>query len=108
MISPPATRHKYQFGDLSPEDFERLLYWLVKRSDEFDEVQWYGGVRDKGRDVVAYKHTAAGREKWYIQCSNSRFGIVCHTSVSPRAQKTGLRIGVLTSAPQNEASGFSQ
>jgi hypothetical protein len=40
--------------------------------------------------------------------SNSRFGIVCHTSVSPRAQKTGLRIGVLTSAPQNEASGFSQ
>jgi len=44
----------------------------------------------------------------YIRISNSRFGIVCHTSVSPRAQKTGLRIGVLTSASQNEASGFSQ
>jgi len=43
-----------------------------------------------------------------LRISNSRFGIVCHTSVSPRAQKTGLRIGVLTSAPQNEASGFSQ
>jgi len=40
--------------------------------------------------------------------SNSRFGIVYHPSVSPRAQKTGLRIGVLASVPQNEASGFSQ
>ena len=64
----PATRHQYHFEDLSPNDFERLVHWLVKRSDEFDEVQWYGGARDKGRDVVAYKHTATGREKWYIQC----------------------------------------
>jgi hypothetical protein len=40
--------------------------------------------------------------------SNSRFRIVCQPSVSPRAQKTGLRIGVWASVPQNEASGFSQ
>jgi hypothetical protein len=40
--------------------------------------------------------------------SNSRFGIVYHPSVSPRAQKTGLRVGVLASALQNEACGFSQ
>jgi hypothetical protein len=31
-------------------------------------VQWYGGARDKGRDVVAYKHAATKRDKWYIQC----------------------------------------
>jgi hypothetical protein len=68
MTSTPATKHKHHFEDLSPDDFERLVYWLVKRSAEFDAVQWYGGARDKGRDVVAYKHTATGREKWYIQC----------------------------------------
>ena len=65
---PPATRHRHHFEDLSPNDFERLIYWLAERSGEFDEVQWYGGARDKGRDVVAYKHRAGQREKWYIQC----------------------------------------
>jgi hypothetical protein len=44
-----------------------LVYWLVKRSGEFDEVQWYGGARDKGRDVIAHRHTDP-RETWYIQC----------------------------------------
>ena len=69
LASTSATQHQHHFEDLSPDDFERLVYWLVKRSPgEFDEVQWYGGARDKGRDVVAYKHAAAGREKWYIQC----------------------------------------
>jgi len=62
------THHQHHFDDLSPEDFERLVYWLARRSGEFDEAQWYGGARDKGRDVVAYKHTPARRETWYIQC----------------------------------------
>jgi len=69
LTSTPATRHQHHFGDLSPDDFERFVYWLVKRCGEFDEVQWYGGARDKGRDVVAYRHApATEREKWYIQC----------------------------------------
>ena len=68
MTPTPATHHPHHFEDLSPDQFERLVYCLVKRSGEFDEVQSYGGARDKGRDVVAYKHTSAGREKWYIQC----------------------------------------
>ncbi|MBN1813550.1 MAG: SUMF1/EgtB/PvdO family nonheme iron enzyme [Anaerolineae bacterium] len=62
-----AIQHQHHFEDLSPDDFERLIYWIIKRSGEFDEVQWYGGPGDRGRDVVAYKHTSAGREKWYIQ-----------------------------------------
>ena len=61
------TRHQHHFEDLSPEEFERLVHWLARRSGEFDEVQWYGGARDKGRDVVAYRHAPRG-EKWYIQC----------------------------------------
>jgi tetratricopeptide (TPR) repeat protein len=68
LSATTATRHPHHFEDLSPDDLERLVYWLVRRSGEFDEVQWYGGARDKGRDVVAYKHAEAGREKWYIQC----------------------------------------
>lgn len=68
MTARYATQLPFHFGDLSPDDFERLIHSLVKRSGEFDEAQVYGGARDKGRDVVAYKHTAAGREKWYIQC----------------------------------------
>jgi hypothetical protein len=71
LTSTPATKHQHHFGDLSPADFERFVYWLVRRSGEFDEVQWYGGARDKGRDVVAYRHAHAPekeREKWYVQC----------------------------------------
>ncbi len=67
-------------------------------------------------DVVKHdKHPAYESTKFAKQLltphsslSNSRFGIACHPSVSPRAQKTGLRIGVLASAPQNEASRFSR
>jgi hypothetical protein len=71
LTAAPATKHQHHFEDLSPDDFERLVYWLVKRSGEFDQVQWYGGARDRGRDVVAYRHTG-GREKWYIQCKRYR------------------------------------
>ena len=65
----PTTRHQHHFEDLSPADFERLVYWLVRRSGDFAQVQWYGGARDKGRDVVAYKRAPKAKaEKWYIQC----------------------------------------
>jgi hypothetical protein len=72
VVLSPRTRHQHHFEDLSPDDFERLLFWLVERSGEFDAVQWYGGARDKGRDVMAYRHTDAGREKWYIRCKRVR------------------------------------
>ena len=44
----------------------------------------------------------------YLAVSNSRFGIACHPLASPRAQKTGLWIGVLASVLRNEASRFSR
>jgi hypothetical protein len=68
LTTAPATRHQYHFEDLSPDEFERLVYCLVERSGKFDVVQGYGGMGDKGRDVIAYRHSPAGREKWYIQC----------------------------------------
>jgi hypothetical protein len=33
-----ATWHQHRFEDLSAGDFERMVYWLIKRSGEFDEV----------------------------------------------------------------------
>jgi RHS repeat-associated protein len=81
----PATQHQYHFEDLSPDDFERLVYWLVERSGEFDQVQWYGGARDKGRDVVAYKHAATGREKWYVQCK--RYGRITYATLREELDK---------------------
>jgi hypothetical protein len=65
-----VTRRSYSFKSLSPDDFERLIYWLASRSGEFDAVHWYRGARAsrKGRDVVAIKSVDTGRERWYIQC----------------------------------------
>ena len=65
-----ATRRSYPFKSLSPDDFERLIYWLASYCGEFDAVHWYRGARasGKGRDVVAIKPVDAGRERWYIQC----------------------------------------
>jgi len=65
---PAPSRHQYRFENLSSSDFERLVYQLVVRCGEFEDVEWYGGARDRGRDVVAYKQIAAGRQKWYFQC----------------------------------------
>jgi hypothetical protein len=80
-----ATRHQHHFEDLSPATFERLVYWLVKESGDFDEVQWCGGTRDKGRDVVAYKHTPFAREKWYIQCK--RYQSITFTTLRSELDK---------------------
>lgn len=65
---PAPSRHQYRFEDFSSSDFERLVYQLVERCGEFEDVEWYDGTRDRGRDVVAYKQIAAGRQKWYFQC----------------------------------------
>jgi hypothetical protein len=87
VTNMPATRHQHHFEDLSPQQFESLVYCLVKRDREFafDEVQWYGGVRDKGRDVVAYKHTETGREKWYIQCK--RYKVITYADLRDELDK---------------------
>lgn len=67
----PATsmQHVLPFGNLSPNDFERLVYWIVEKSRKFDRVEKYGMVGDKGRDIIAYRYNTAGKsEKWYFQC----------------------------------------
>lgn len=68
---PTATsmHHILPFGILSPDDFERLVYWVVEKSKKFDRLEKYGMVGDKGRDIIAYRYSTAGKsEKWYFQC----------------------------------------
>jgi hypothetical protein len=48
----PATQD-HHFEDLSPDDFESLVYWLAARSGDLHQVQWYGGARDRGREAIA-------------------------------------------------------
>ena len=68
-----STRHLLPFRNLSDDDFERLCYWVVEKSSDFDSVQHYGMTGDKNRDVVGYKHNTSGkREKWYFQCKRYR------------------------------------
>jgi hypothetical protein len=64
----PVITHKVlPFGDLSEDDFERLLFWIVDGCGEFDSVVHCGGVGDKRRDIIAYKHLKNGeKEKWYF------------------------------------------
>jgi len=69
MTDITSTRHILPFGNLSNEDFERLCYWIVAKSSEFDSVEHYGMTGDKKRDVIGYKHSTMGkREQWYFQC----------------------------------------
>lgn len=66
-----SMQHLLPFGNLSPNDFERLVYWVVEKSKKFDRVEKYGMVGDKGVDIVAYRYNTAGKpEKWYFQCKN--------------------------------------
>ena len=70
-IKITKTAHPLPFFHLSPTDFERLCFWVIHDSKEFDIVQHYGGMGDSGRDVIAYKEfTTPKREMWYFQCKH--------------------------------------
>ena len=68
-IKITKTAHPLPFFRLSSTDFERLCFWVIHDSKEFDIVQHYGGMGDGGRDIIAYKGiTPPKREMWYFQC----------------------------------------
>ena len=66
-----GTAHILPFEKLSPDSFERLCLWLLRR-EGFGDVEHLGAAgSDQGRDIVA---TASGR-RWAFQCKRvSRFG----------------------------------
>ena len=60
-----ATKHILPFQRLSADDFVRLSFWILQRSSNYQKVEYYEGMGDKQRDIVAY--TPDG-EKHYYQC----------------------------------------
>lgn len=62
------------FSSKSPDEFVKAVYAIIDKSKvgtskEFDRVQYYDGMGDKQRDIIAYKYSIVGKkEKWYFQC----------------------------------------
>jgi tetratricopeptide (TPR) repeat protein len=63
----PASGGIY-FAALSSGSFEHLVYSITKFRGDFKKVRYYHRIKDNGRDVVAYKKTNKGEERWYIYC----------------------------------------
>ncbi|MBI5207389.1 MAG: helix-turn-helix domain-containing protein [Candidatus Firestonebacteria bacterium] len=70
-LSIILSKYVLPFWSKTPEEFENLCYAYLKRSKEYNDVKPYGGIGDKGRDIIGYKFNTVGRkEKWYFQCKN--------------------------------------
>jgi len=68
MGSTTSTQHELDFNELSGDDFERLILYLIDKDPEFIDYEHYGGVGDKGRDIIAIKQVGVSKETWYFQC----------------------------------------
>jgi len=52
-----GTSHLLPFNLLSPSDFERLCYWLVARSADYERAEHLGAAgKEQGRDIVALQN----------------------------------------------------
>lgn len=72
MVRNTSTQHELDFNDLSSDDFERLVHYLIDESTEFSDVERYGGGGDRGRDIIAFKQLGTSRKKWYFQCKRRK------------------------------------
>ena len=63
-----ATIKPLPFHLLSPEEFERMTLWLIKKRGYLRPQHLGEGGNEQGRDIVAYKPTESGEELWYFQC----------------------------------------
>ena len=71
-MAPYSTQQVLPFGRLSPQDFERLCLWLVRR-EGFARVEYLGEAgSEQGRDVVAWR----GGRRHVFQCKRvKQFGL---------------------------------
>lgn len=60
-----VTNHILPFHRLSSNDFVRLSFWILQRSSKYKKVEYYEGMGDKQRDIIA--HTTDNK-KHYYQC----------------------------------------
>lgn len=63
------TVNTFPFSSKSPEEFVKIVFEIIERSkEEYSNPQYYDGLGDKGRDIVAYKYNVGKKEQWYFQC----------------------------------------
>lgn len=60
-----ASNHILPFQKLSSDDFVRLSFWILERSSKYRKVEYYEGMGDRQRDIIAY---TADNRKYYYQC----------------------------------------
>ncbi len=63
--SVTASNHILPFQRLSSDDFVRLSFWILKRSSKYLKIEYYEGMGDRQRDIVAY---TTNNKKHYYQC----------------------------------------
>ena len=84
-----GTEHPLPFGNLSPEDFERLCLWLLPK-EGFKDVQHIGAAgSDEGCDLFATKDG----HRWVCQCKRVK-------QVGPKAVEE--EIEKILAWPKNE------
>jgi hypothetical protein len=59
-----GTNHLLPFGELSPDQFERLCLWLVELGGHARAEHLGEAGSEQGRDVTAWR----GEQLWYFQC----------------------------------------
>lgn len=59
-----GTNHLLPFGELSPDQFERLCLWLVELEGHARVEHLGEAGSEQGRDVTAWR----GEQLWYFQC----------------------------------------
>jgi len=63
------TNNLVDFLNLSPTDFERIVYWIVEEGGKFDNVEHIGGTGDEAKDVIGYKDKGDGNHSLtYFNC----------------------------------------
>src|SRR5713101_458485 len=67
---PPIRRANkpLPLAELSPAEFERLALALILREGYLRPEHFGETGNEQGRDIVAYKPSAAGEQLWYFQC----------------------------------------
>ncbi|MHA1284932.1 MAG: restriction endonuclease [Promethearchaeota archaeon] len=59
------------FSSMSPREFERLIYWILKLDKRWRNVQWRGAAgKEKGKDIFAIK--VDSNQNWIIQAKRKK------------------------------------
>lgn len=68
------TVHRFDFENLAPHDFERLVFAFLCRRWAWDSIDWYGQVGDDGgRDIIGVRDDQYGHKQTVVAaCANWR------------------------------------